>query len=793
MVYERGVATSTLDLYNKLKSFMTRVPGWQLWCNFDGYSTPDKVYYSTGTSGRNAIYIRQKIAPAVPYIADQVDYYDYDGYGDTGYIIFNSYVNYPQNSSITSGVSEIGTIGPRLIYSAQSSGTGATYSWYHQDFLSQKPGGASHAVYGSVLGEDEPSDNYPDYRCASKRRWTAQQAGPTEGDPYSGRQIITATDGVNSIYVMVTQTYNMKLYKYTLKKSGGQIDSFGLGQTGATLLYNFSGVWTPRYMVYAVDRTTRTPYLYLWGGSSTQAAKYNLATNTLTNIATFSWVSRGNPATTTGMGDCRAACWDGKRYIYIIRGGVYYDAVGGGGNRATPDWARYDTVTNTYRVTTDPEDPAFRGIILSWSGTTGISGRAHLTYLNRNVSGFTYNRLYFAIPGGDAGEGIYYLELGDDGLPVVANPYWSYESRISHWEYYNTGKMMYTREKKVILAPYVMYGINGKYERFPGSTQMIRQNAYWNMSQTPGQKWDIRAMDCHFYPERGENNYDETLYLDGYSCRVRTGIGTNTDYIFVGDADRIIVATKTYPYNNTSGGQQSWSLAYMGAFNSAYDDTPYAELAEDLYAGAHRKVRLTNVIGTFDAMQRYTIVDVKSTGFVKTYNFADQRTRRIANSEVITVFSFDGEYAVVSVKNDYKAGAKIGFDPQPVGLFISEQEKFQVTNVGSRMADDINGCDDPSKQTFTTASNDDTLKNAVLQSIALNQPLTIMECPIMSADSEGNTIARENRGTMKGIYAIGKASGISGEQTVAIGDKAYFVLSLPEYNKYLLIGPIKDA
>ena len=92
MAFEKGTATDTFDLFDKLTTFMTTVPGWQLWANIDGYNYPDFVYYSTGSNGKNDIYIRQKIGSPEPFLfgADQYDY----GNGDSGFINFFSYLYY---------------------------------------------------------------------------------------------------------------------------------------------------------------------------------------------------------------------------------------------------------------------------------------------------------------------------------------------------------------------------------------------------------------------------------------------------------------------------------------------------------------------------------------------------------------------------------------------------------------------------------------------------------------------------------------------------------------------------
>jgi len=782
MVFERGTASSTFEVMDRLTDFMTRVPGWQLWANIDGYGHRDFVYYSTGSVGKNDIYVRQRVAQAEPFIygADQFDY----GNGDTGFLNFFSYIYFPQDGDAYSGASEIGSFGPRLYW---WNGDSNWFRWWKQDYLSQRSGGSTHVYYGSLLGEEEPPGYQEDYKCEERRRWDRINGGPSESDVYGGTQKSFCSDGKKTIFV--SDSIYGRIYKYSLARGCGGFNSDG-EVTNGTLIGTYSGLKPCGFLCYFEDRSTRTPYLFVMGDNNAESGKIRLTDNVYLDVPNPPWPPRVRYGDDDDnyLQESRAVAWDGNNFIYVLRGG-HTNSGWYGYSSDWPDWARYDIINNEWKATTVPENPVFRGInidIGSGSGWGVPGGTRWLTFLKHDVTGFDYNMLIF-----NQNNTVYRLKLDiNTGLPLMTDLDWHQYGGISTAgsDTYTKGQWYPNRanQGRVFCATDGMQSrqVNGIWERFPGSG--IRAAMYADLHDS-----DVtyRAIDMGFYPTFG-TNYSRNCFIDGYMCRVRTSIGADTEYIFVGDEDRIIVATKSAQIKGQAANE--WNVAYMGAFNSNYSTTPYAELAEDVKAGPSRLMRLTNVSGEFIEHNRYFIVAQNGPATaVKDYG-PDGRTRLLAPSESIRITKTGPDFVIASVKHNYRAGAKIAIDPQPVGLFFTELEKFQATNVAQRLYDDLHGSDDPAKQMYTIPIGEATVKTGVVP----NATFPIYEMILTSgADDEGNYCARETRGTMKGMYVVGKnTSALQSEDTIALSDgNSYLILEIPDYiNKMVLVGPIND-
>ena len=783
MSYEIGTATSTFDLMDKLSAFMASVSGWTLWSSINAY---DRVYRSSGSTGVNDIFIRQRIGPVEHFLRGS-DQYDYGhGTGDTGFLNFQSYVSFPQDGDAYDGASEIGQFGPRRFFITED------HNMYHQDMLSDQPGGAPHIKTGTPDGQETVNAFTRDPNCMERRRWTAQQGGPSGGSSFYDHNKPLATDSHRYFYFADIAGSN-GVRRYSLRRTGGHINDDGTIDRN----YVMPDVgFQPYYIAYVEDRQTRRPWLYVSGSSRTQWAKINLLNNSVSSVPQPVWPDQGTGGGGTFSQNAESIMtWDGEDNIFFIRGGSGFNQDKNG------DWGRLNIRTGIWRTTSIPDDPEFRAIPISlkdlpeW-GTTGhksyeLAGRHSFGFLSKKLSGFKYDRIYVAAQGSDGSsypKCLLHMDLDDDGNPAEDSSFWVNDGQITSSGYVINGEIKFNRFGRMFHCSSNTSGrANGIYQISPQIPD--RPMYYCDIKESGGIRWQGTS-HCYFPQYSGGDGTSEE-FIDGYACRVRTSIGSDTEYIFIADEDRVIVATKSNALldPNLSDNISEWSVAYMGAIDSRYGSTPCAEFAESVEAGYSRKVRLTNVSGTFEEGGAYFVIDTAG-GSYNMYNHIWNKSYTIAPSESVTILKIEGDVATISLRHDYAAGTKIALDPQPVGLFMWELEKFQMTNVLNRLYDDFCGSDDPSAQVYTCSIPEGEVSTSATGAVGSGSALPVWEYIVSTSEYEGAYSGREVRGKLKGMYALGKATGIDAGQIVAIGDDAYYVIEPTDYNKFVLIGPL---
>jgi hypothetical protein len=746
MVYETGVAYSTFDLFDKLTEFMKTVNGWQLWSNIDGYEHMDFVYRSSGSDERKDIFIRQRIGQPEPCVGG-TEQYDY-GNGDTRYLNFFSYLYYPPNGDAYAGASEVGAFGPRLfLFNAHNE----YRKLYYQDFLGQKKGAAAAVAYGTPAEELDSPEWLVDDHCVQKRRWSDLNCG---NFGYGGMTKFT-TDGKRFLYIMTSNG----TYQYSMARAGGAFDSSGdIVDEGVLISSNIF-----YYLCFFQDRHTGKDYLFAMEDESDEGVTIMEVDGDEVNrygspvsvsvVNGPTWPTPLGSSNSYTVQKAKASVWDGKRYIYVLRGGT------GTNNYKSPDWGRFDTQTNEWITNSVPENPDFEGFARDLDGTFDIK------FMSKDITGYDYDRLYVY-----ASSNIYVMDLGDDGMPSSTNPSWYIIDDVSLYFSYNDARFILSRSGRLFAYDATANGPQNKYDEY-----QLRptRSLYYSDFDPDGGDWV--AEDAGYAPFRLES-YASYVLVDGYACRVKCE-GT-TSYVFIGDEDRIIVATSP----STS---QRWSVAYMGAFESVYDSDPYGVVDGDINAGRFRKIKIKQQSGSFVVGEKYFITGNNGPIVYKKYE-PDGRVIPVGPSESITIVETGDDYIVASIYNDYNDGAKIGIDPQPVGVFFCDLEKFQTTNVVNRLDDDFNGSDSPSKQTYTIPISEDSIQSGNM----IEGYTFLYDCTISTGESEGNHIGREIRGRMKGVFAVG-SRGVPDGATVEVNGDAYKIISITGYrNKHLAIGPI---
>lgn len=767
MAYQRGVVSDTFELTRELHSFIANsVPGWQLWSNIDGYgdgtAAYDMVYRSLGSTGINDIYVRVRTAPVEPFLRG-ADYYDYSGTadGDTGYVVFQSYVCFPEGGDAYAGYSEIGKFGPRFLH---MSGNTNYYVW-HNEILSvnNKAGGGQMNTLGTSTST--PATGALHTKTEEFNHFTRQNLGPTG----INGQLPHDTDGKNNVYTFSLSGNNMQ--RYDLRRGGGEytLSTITRNKTYASAPFNDA-----LYVCYYEDRSTKIPYIFAVGSVNTETSKLNLITEVWDSVSNIpAWPSRsGNTTSNQASG----ICWDGGDFIYMLRGGAPTPSF-----FETPDWCVYDIKNDSWRTTLSPDDSSFPVIPFNTSTSKNIE------FYSKDISGFTYNRIYIW---DTSAKEVYYLNLNINGLPAGGSPAWISQGKIGSGQSIDL-QFKFLRSGRLFMMPQRILGpASSAWETFPN----IYDKEFWytrNIPDTGKIAW--KAHDRSYFPQHGGTDGAMMNYFDGYMARVRTSLGASTEYIFIGDEDRIIVATKSRQAKVvTTGDAPEWNFCYAGAFDSHYSSEPYAELSEDVKSGYSKVIRLKNQIGEFSEHESYTIINTTSDMTYEDTHFLEGTKRKLSNSEKITITNTSGGTVTASLRNDYPAGSKIAIDPQPVGLMFHELEKFQTTSVANIMSDDTSGSYDPASQIYSISTESEVVDSTALGANSRGTGIPLWPMIISHSESEGASSSREIRGELKGMYSLGKFTTIDGGETITVGTSTYVVLDVPRYQTFVAIGPIND-
>lgn len=751
MAFEIGTASSTFDLYNKLRTFMSTISGWQIHSNIDGYDGYDTVYYSNGTHGSYDIFVRIRAGLTENFILG-LDQYDYGG-GDTGYINFFSYGHFPEDGDAYAGSTELGKYGPRIYYFCDE---GDTNNAYYQHVLSQQQGGtaAGSENAGSGIGRSGQS--------RIRRRWRQVNDFLT-GDFGLNPDEQCAFDGKRYFYF--GRNASTEIYRYTVERS--HAGSSGTAGTGDLVRDDSS---TRSGMVVVEHRDTREQYLYGAHASTTSNGGFfrirldDESFSFDTSLAEPSWPLRtystffgSNDDDTSNNGDM---VWDGGDHIYFIRGGF-----GSSNNLVTPDWGVYTISTNTWVNTEIPSNPSFPDLPYD----TGNFTAPWLLFVSKNTSGFTYNRLYLF----NGGTGLHYMDLDDDsGLPIYSS--WQSQSVSRDPDPGSPDRIGINRARRFFIFPPSSTDI----EPLDDINAVAQDRSMFVDELTESGTYLFEAVDQAWLPERADSGA-YYYFVDGYSSRVRTAIDGDTDYIFIADRDRLIVATKS---NNI------WSACYAGAFESAFGLEPIATVAENVENGISRTIKLSNIQGSFEPNQTYTIIGTTQETDPVTH-FVDGMPRRSIPSENVKVTHVGDDYVVASIKYDYKEGDRIGIDPQPCGVWMADLYKFQTTNIFTTFYDDHDGSNDPSVQIYTTAVEDSVVNSSTQNERTLDY--IAWEIPLTTTDSEFGFKGTELRGTLIGVYAISSDSSLQVGDTIFINDAGYYIISLPGTQTKFAIGPLE--
>lgn len=441
----------------------------------------------------------------------------------------------------------------------------------------------------------------------------------------------------------------------------------------------------------------------------------------------------GPPWPDTGDRESYAASiiWDGHNHLYLMRGS--------GEN----DWAKYHIPTDTWTLLVDlPVNHADSDSMI---------------WLDKKTSGFNYHRIYWS---SDTANTIYYVNIDENsGMPVGS---WT-----------SAGATPESASR----SNCIFHNHTNRWYWHRGEDS----DSLWYAPMDSGSlSWTLLDADYAYTPDR---NFT-FAYVDGYASRVRTSLFDRTQYWFFGNADRITVVTKA---------DDQYTYCYMGAIEPYTLTMPHAITTAPVYAGANVEIPIQVLKGEFENNQRLFISDITDYGGAGSIiGEVENISRKFKPTEMITTTHVtpDTDITVSELKNNYPAGSRIAFDPQPVGITLGGLDKIQMLN-------SINTVDSAGSYDMAeNIANLDTVRDTIINASAGDDrrgayglwPILVLNDGVMAAYS-----GEELRGSLVGIFAISSQGDISPGDTISAGTNTYVVLDVPTSKDfYYVFGPLED-
>jgi hypothetical protein len=503
------------------------------------------------------------------------------------------------------------------------------------------------------------------------------------------------------------------------------------------------------------DRDTRTPYLYYMDFDSDWSRR-NLLTGATTALTSPSGIYASTSTGTSVM------AWDGNDKIYHARAS------------SSDEWGWYS-------ITTDSWTSGFPAVL---PNTGSNDGSNEFLFVPHYMSGRANNRLYTLMNNSE----VFYIDLDNDtGGRLGGFAVWTSAGKVDEFSLAASAKLWINRYGRMFLRTGA--GADRVDDVSDVFAQIVDGRALYmcrNLNTTGSHTWE--TVDFNWMPEHveGLSNSGEnySYYTDAYQSRVRTSVSGDTIYHLIADEDRLIVATIADGFN---------TICYAGAFEPSSDDDTVGTLTETVTKGFSKKIKLRNVRGEFEVNKGYFIIDVTGDkGYIKEDEIEGSR-RRLVHSEQITVTDVvvvedepDTVIVTASIRNDYPSGAKLGIDPQPVGVFMDDLHKFQTTNKIPGIYDDLDGSDDAAAQVYSMVQNDEVVRRG--NRVERTDSKFVWPSRFGTIEGEGFYIGKEFRGQMKGVYSLTTFTGL----TININGEGYLSLRTDAAQTSWAIGPLED-
>lgn len=530
--------------------------------------------------------------------------------------------------------------------------------------------------------------------------------------------------------------------------------AYDLGNEGSKILSPYLSIGRSNDygdLVYSVDAKTRKGYF--WDSASTNDYTDNVGSfmNPFFRAWGFRRWNIGSELTECGFNlptwqeqagsnyysKYSRLIWDGHNHLYMIRGENRDDD--------TKEWAKYHIPTATWTILS-PEFP--------------IARPKNFVWLDKRVSGFQYHRIYILTT-----SGIYYINIDENSGITVGS--WVYASANPD-SVYDESQIFHNNRNRWY------------YFVYPSATTNSRE--MYMAEMTPGTlSWSL--VDSNYWPADASGD-TAIMHLDGYTSRVRTSIKDATEYWFFGSRDHITVMTQ-------ADGESSY--CYMGAIDSlaVTPISPHGTTTSRVYAGTSVEIPMSTQKGEFIIGNKMMIADVVDGGGGEQIGDVEGIARKFMPAEQFTIIHVNPGVSITAdeIKQNYSAGSKVAYDPQPVGITLGNMNKIQMLN-------HINTIDDAAS--FDMAENIAymvTVNNEIVNASGNDDRRNgIILWPVMVSKS-GYTASfsgAEVRGVLRGMYAVSGTAGFSDGDTIVVGDNVFKIFDTNNAKGYMYaFGPIE--
>lgn len=430
--------------------------------------------------------------------------------------------------------------------------------------------------------------------------------------------------------------------------------------------------------------------------------------------------------------------WDGQDHLYAMRGTF------------EQEWAKYHIPTDTWTV-----------FEASQNLPVTVARNDNWIFLNKAHSGFTYSRIYAVL------DSLYYIDIDDN----TGNP-------IGSWT--SAGTLPKTPQ----LGAYVFHNRKNRFYYWPGDASGGREMYYADM--TSGTlSWTLA--DSTFLPESPDGENTAFYYVDGYASRVRVSLFDRTKYWFMGNKDRITVATKS---------DDEYSFCYMGIVSQNTPLSPHALNTSDVHPGSNVVIPLNILKGEFEIGKTMFIADITDRGgmeYMATGSKAIENIpRKFKPMEMFTITDVDPGVSITAdqINGYYPSGSRVAFDPQPVGITLGELDRIQMLNHANTVLD-FGSVDmgenmaklDTVREELVNASGNDSRRGKYY----------LWPINVVNTGSDAGSSGVEARGNLIGVFAVSGSAGISSEDTISVGPNTYIILNVGTGKSFLYaFGPINN-
>lgn len=735
MAYETGYAANEFDLQEKLNAFILSIGGWR---KISQPSKFESVYYSAGEDGYKDIYVKTIAGMReFPYYyhLNQRDFGD----GYVGYMNMFAYQYYPTNGDGYDGYGEAGRLGPFLYMLAANSN-----SMYSQRISSQS---SSNRKWDYING----TFTLPDGEVFHSNY------GPSVDANFS-----TRFDGKRYVYFMSTGSSGFFRFDLSIERCR-ILDTWwewinGNGNWGSANLY--------------MDPVTRREYMFIMNtmyGSyssvtypnvavlSTNVTRYDLGDLLLeTGFSGTLWRNVSGGSTYDFVSKLGDQVWDGHNYIYKTRGWSDSGAKG--------DWMKYDIKNDTWT-----DFSVSYPIPQIETSSTYLS---NLIWLDKATSGLANHRLYYT-NGSGGSTNIYYIDINEN----TGNPAGAWTSAGAAPGTGNYKKLFHNQKNRWFFT-------NRKE-----SSGYDTLEFYYAPMSSGTLSWTTESTS--YGPSTGSTltNYG-IFYSNNSASRVKVHLNRPTHYWFFGSKDHITVVT--YAGGDLAESTNDYSFCYAGALDPFSSTTPLATVTSTVYPGSSVVIPIRKYKGEFYVGQKITIanvVDGYGAGQTVT-NSLENIPRKFMNCETFIVAAVNPGVSITAttLNGTYVPGAKISYDPQPVGITLNGLDRIQMLNsvnsintLGSfDMAENICTLSSVRAELINSSGNDSRFGGYVLW-------------PAIAGHfgNDSSFSGSEARGMLRGVFFVSGTAGLKDRDTIVAGNNTYIVLSVETGQTYKYIfGPI---